>query len=104
LSLALVGNFDSVFSAWKEAGGAGWTGDTRFLAAAARASVRSELADEALDDVDAEFVADRRAGVAVSRAGGAGRACLRNAPALARRDEPGVADPAACGSRCWRCS
>jgi AmpE protein len=58
LSLALVGNFDSVFSAWKEAGGAGWTGDTRFLAAAARASVRSELADEALDDVDAEYTAD----------------------------------------------
>jgi AmpE protein len=65
LSLALVGNFDSVFSAWKDAGGAGYTGDTRFLAAAARASVRSELAEEALDDIDTEFVAD--GGAAVSR-------------------------------------
>jgi AmpE protein len=65
LSLALVGNFDSVFSAWKDNGGAGYTGDSRFLAAAARASVRSELADEALDEVDTEYVAD--GGVAVSR-------------------------------------
>jgi AmpE protein len=65
LSLALVGNFDSVFSAWKESGGAGYSGDTRFLAAAARASVRSELAEEALDDIDSDYVAD--GGVAVSR-------------------------------------
>jgi len=55
LSLALVGNFDSVFTAWKESGGAGYSGDSRFLAAAARASVRSELADEALDEVEAEY-------------------------------------------------
>ena len=55
LSLALVGNFDSVFTAWKESGGAGYAGDSRFLAAAARASVRSELADEALDEVEAEY-------------------------------------------------
>ena len=66
LSLALVGNFDSVFTAWKEAGGAGYTGDTRFLAAAARASVRSELAEEALDEIDTEFGAE--GGVAISRA------------------------------------
>src|SRR5687768_1365142 len=57
LSLALVGNFDSVFTAWKEAGGAGYPGHTRFLAAAARASVRSELADEALDDAT-EYATD----------------------------------------------
>jgi AmpE protein len=63
LSLALVGNFDSVFTAWKESGGAGYTGDTRFLAAAARASVRSELADEALDDVEAEYATDGTAAV-----------------------------------------
>ena len=52
LSLALVGNFDTVIGAWKEHGGASFdlTGD--YLAAAARASVRSELADEAMDYVD----------------------------------------------------
>jgi AmpE protein len=64
LSLALVGNFDSVFTAWKESGGAGYSGDTRFLAAAARASVRSELADEALDDVETEFGTDGTATMA----------------------------------------
>jgi len=66
LSLALVGNFDSVFGAWKENGGAGYTGDARFLAAAARASVRSELAEEALDEVDTEFGAE--GGVVAARA------------------------------------
>jgi len=64
LSLALVGNFDSVFTAWKDSGGAGYSGDTRFLAAAARASVRSELADEALDDVETEFGTDGTATMA----------------------------------------
>jgi AmpE protein len=63
LSLALVGNFDSVFTAWKEAGGAGYPGHTRFLAAAARASVRSELADEALDDAT-EYGTDGTATIA----------------------------------------
>lgn len=53
LSMALVGNFDSVLGAWKEAGGASFDLDGRFLGAAARASVRSELADEALDYADA---------------------------------------------------
>jgi AmpE protein len=49
LSLALVGNFDTVLSAWREAGGASFTLDHRFLDAAGRASVRTELADEAAD-------------------------------------------------------
>jgi AmpE protein len=52
LALALVGNFDTVVGAWKEHGGASLRMDSDFLAAAARASVRTELADEALDDVD----------------------------------------------------
>jgi UDP-N-acetylmuramate: L-alanyl-gamma-D-glutamyl-meso-diaminopimelate ligase len=56
-------NFDSVFTAWKDAGGAGYTGDTRFLAAAARASVRSELAEEALDEADTEFGTDGTAAI-----------------------------------------
>lgn len=49
LSMALVGNFDVVASAWKAHGGASFALDTGFLAAAGRASVRSELADEAED-------------------------------------------------------
>ncbi len=52
LALALVGNFDTVVGAWREHGGASVRRDTDFLAAAARASVSTELADEALDDVD----------------------------------------------------
>ena len=47
LSMALVGNFDPVFNAWREARGGEWQLDTRFLGAAARASVKSELAEEA---------------------------------------------------------
>jgi AmpE protein len=47
LSLALVGNFDGVAAAWKANGGASFALDHGYLAAAARASVRSELADEA---------------------------------------------------------
>jgi len=49
LSMALVGNFDAVFNAWKEGGGASFALDGGFLAAAARACVRSELADDADD-------------------------------------------------------
>ena len=49
LSLALVGNFDAVFTAWKDNGGASFALDGAFLAAAARACVRSELADDADD-------------------------------------------------------
>lgn len=47
LSMALVGNFDEVAGAWKARGGDRFSLDTGFLAAAGRASVRSELADEA---------------------------------------------------------
>lgn len=49
LALALVGNFDTVLGAWREAGGASFTLDHRFLDAAGRASVRTELAEEAAD-------------------------------------------------------
>lgn len=52
LSLALVGNFDTVLGAWREAGGSTFQLDTRFLGAAARASVKCELAEEAADYVD----------------------------------------------------
>ncbi|MFT4257302.1 MAG: hypothetical protein QM599_10155 [Pseudoxanthomonas sp.] len=47
LSMALVGNFDVVRRAWREAGGKSFKPGNGFLAAAARASVRSELAEEA---------------------------------------------------------
>ena len=47
LSMALVGNFDAVFNAWRTARGNQWQLDNGFLGAAARASVRSELAEEA---------------------------------------------------------
>jgi AmpE protein len=49
LSLALVGNFDTVLGAWREAGGASFDLDRPFLGAVARASVKCELADEAED-------------------------------------------------------
>lgn len=49
LALALVGNFDAVLGAWRENGGATLSLDHRFLEAAARASVRTELAEEAAD-------------------------------------------------------
>jgi AmpE protein len=52
LALALVGNFDTVLGAWREAGGASLTLDHRFLDAAARASVRIELAEEVADYAD----------------------------------------------------
>ena len=47
LALGLVGNFDSALSAWREDGAFGLR--TRVLSAAARASVRSEIADEVGD-------------------------------------------------------
>ncbi len=47
LAMALVGNFDTVFTAWRDAGGARFRLDIAFLAHAARASVRGELAEEA---------------------------------------------------------
>ena len=53
LALALVGNFDMVAGAWRDAGGASLQLDAGFLAAAGRAGVRSELADEAEEYADA---------------------------------------------------
>ena len=47
LGLALVGNFDSVLSAWRQDGAFGL--DSRLLPNAARASVRSEIAEEVGD-------------------------------------------------------
>ena len=47
LALALVGNFDSVMGAWREEGAFGLHGG--LLATAARASVRSEIAEEVAD-------------------------------------------------------
>jgi AmpE protein len=47
LAMALVGNFDTVFNAWREARGNRWQLDTGFLGVAARASVRCELDEEA---------------------------------------------------------
>lgn len=52
LSMALVGDFDVVVTAWKAGGGAAFALDADFLGAAGRASVRSELADEAADYFD----------------------------------------------------
>ena len=52
LAMALVGNFDSVLSAWKDNGGTDLHVGHAFLGAAARASVRSELADEAMEYVE----------------------------------------------------
>ena len=52
LSTALVGNFDTALGAWRDAGGASLSLDNRFLAAVARASVRSELAEEVADYAD----------------------------------------------------
>ena len=49
LALAVVGNFDTVLNAWREAGGASFNLKRRFLGAVARASVRSELAEEVAD-------------------------------------------------------
>jgi AmpE protein len=59
LALALVGNFDTVLGAWRDAGGASFNLDSGFLGAAARASVRVELAEEAADQAEelAEHVA-----------------------------------------------
>ncbi|MDQ3618058.1 MAG: regulatory signaling modulator protein AmpE [Pseudomonadota bacterium] len=49
LSTALVGNFDTALGAWRDAGGSTLSLDHRFLGAVARASVRSELAEEAAE-------------------------------------------------------
>jgi AmpE protein len=57
LALALAGDFDTVVGAWKEHGGATLRFDAPFLAAAGRASVRTELADEAMDYADEGTIA-----------------------------------------------
>lgn len=57
LALALAGDFDTVVGAWKDNGGASLRFDADFLAAAGRASVRIELADEAMDYADHGVVA-----------------------------------------------
>jgi AmpE protein len=49
LALALAGNFDLVFRAWRAAGGNRWQAQGAFLEAAGRAAVRGELAEEAED-------------------------------------------------------
>ncbi len=52
LSLALVGNFDSVLGVWRDAGGADMQLDHAHLGAAARASVRCEIAEETLELIE----------------------------------------------------
>lgn len=56
LSMALVGNFDTVYRAWREAQGNRWSLEPAFLGAVARASVRAELREEAHDYTDAGLV------------------------------------------------
>jgi len=56
LSMALVGNFDTVSAAWRDAVGGRWSLQGAFLAAAARASVSAELREEAHDYSDAGMV------------------------------------------------
>lgn len=51
-ALALVGHFDAVLRAWRDAGGLSLRPDRGFLGAAARASVRCELDEEAADALD----------------------------------------------------
>ena len=60
LSMALVGNFDAVFNAWREAHGNKLQLDSGFLGAAARASVRSELAEEAQEYAEEGMVQSMR--------------------------------------------
>lgn len=49
LAMALAGNFDTVVGAWKDNGGAGFDPEAGFLAAAGRASVRAEVAEDVRD-------------------------------------------------------
>ncbi|MCC4599232.1 cobalamin biosynthesis protein [Xanthomonas melonis] len=56
VSMALVGNFDTVFRAWREAHGNRWALEPYFLGAVARASVSAELRDEAHDYTDSGLV------------------------------------------------
>ncbi|KAF1015109.1 MAG: hypothetical protein GAK31_02597 [Stenotrophomonas maltophilia] len=52
-SMALVGNFDTAWKAWRQAHGKRLAGDIGFLGAVARASVNAELREEAHDYTDA---------------------------------------------------
>lgn len=52
LSLALVGNFDTVLGVWRDAKGASLRLDHPHLGAAARASVRGEIAEEAQEFIE----------------------------------------------------
>jgi AmpE protein len=56
LSMALVGNFDTAYKAWREAHGNRWAASTVFLGAVARASVSAELREDAHDYSDAGMV------------------------------------------------
>ncbi|CAD1787189.1 transmembrane protein [Xanthomonas arboricola pv. juglandis] len=56
VSMALVGNFDTVFRAWRQAHGNRWSLEPHFLGAVARASVSAELREEAHDYTDAGLV------------------------------------------------
>ena len=60
LSMALVGNFDAVFNAWRTAQGNTVQLDVGFLGAAARASVKSELAEEAEEYAEEGMVQSMR--------------------------------------------
>ncbi|HTA66585.1 MAG TPA: hypothetical protein VK753_13900 [Xanthomonadaceae bacterium] len=57
IALALAANFDAVFSAWREWHAGGLRLDTGFLAAAARASVDVEIADDDTDLPDGDAIA-----------------------------------------------
>ncbi|MDQ2701228.1 MAG: hypothetical protein M3Y70_00100 [Pseudomonadota bacterium] len=61
-AMALVGNFDTVVGAWKEHGGASFDFDAGFLAAAGRASVRAEVAEQA-----EEYIEEGLTGTAMAR-------------------------------------
>ncbi len=53
LSMALVGNFDTAWSAWRQAHGERWMHGIGFLGQVARASVRADLREQAHDYTDA---------------------------------------------------
>lgn len=53
LAMALVGNFDTAWKAWRHAHGERWMAGIAFLGAVARASVSAELREEAQDYTEA---------------------------------------------------
>jgi len=85
LALALVGNFDSVLGAWRASGGASMRLDNRFLCAAARASVRNELAEEAAERAAQSDDAVGESGIGASTYGRQDLPELRDAMSLAWR-------------------